>query len=75
MHDDSFYYNVIRRNIKKIRKKKGLTQKQLATRAGITMNYLAKIESEKMQRSFTVLILGKIADALEVDISEFFKQD
>lgn len=75
MHDDSFYYNVIRRNIKKIRKKKGLTQKQLAIRAGITMNYLAKIESEKMQRSFTVLILGKIADALEVDISEFFKQD
>lgn len=37
------------------------------------MNYLAKIESKKMQRGFTILSLGRIADALEIDICELLK--
>ena len=37
------------------------------------MNYLAKIESEKMQRGFNINILGRLADALEIDICDFFK--
>lgn len=37
------------------------------------MNYLAKIESEKMQRGFNINILGRLADALEIDIRDFFK--
>ena len=32
-----------------------------------------KIESKKMQRGFTIVILGRIADALEIDIAELFK--
>ena len=67
MHNDTYYYDLIRQNIKSIREKKGLIQQQLADKAGITMNYLAKIESKKMQRGFTILILGRIADALEID--------
>lgn len=73
MHDDAHYYNVARYNIKKIRESKNLTQQQLADRANITMNYLSKIESTKMQRGFSVVILGRLADALEVDMSELFK--
>lgn len=72
MHNDSYYFDIIRFNIKRIRESKGLTQQQLADRAGITMNYLAKIESKKMQRGFTIVILGRIADALEVEIAELF---
>ena len=37
------------------------------------MNYLAKIESKKMQRVFTIIILRRIADALEIDICELLK--
>ena len=74
MHNDTYYYDLIRQNIKSIREKKGLTQQQLADKAGITMNYLAKIESKKMQRGFTILILGRIADALEIDICELLKK-
>lgn len=72
-HDDTYYFDLVRCNIKKNREAKKLTQQQLADMAGITMNYLAKIESKKMQRGFTIVILGRIADALNIDIRELFK--
>lgn len=72
MHSDTYYFDIIRHNIKKYREAAGLTQQQLADKAGITMNYLAKIESKKMQRGCTIVIIGRIADALEVDIRELF---
>ncbi len=71
-HSDNYYFDIIRYNIKKYREASGLTQQQLADRAGITMNYVAKIESKKMQRGFTIVILGRIADALNIDIKELF---
>ena len=72
MKEDNYYYNIVRNNIKKKREEANLTQQQLADRAGITMNYLAKIESNKMQRGFTLAIIGRIADALNLDIRELF---
>ena len=74
MHDDNYYYNLIRNNIKKYRIKSNLTQQELADKAGITMNYLSKIESNKMQRGFSIVILGRIADALEIDIRKLFDE-
>lgn len=72
IHNDMYYYDLIRYNIKKYREKANLTQ-QLADLAGITMNYLAKIESVKMQRGFTIVIVGRIADALNIDIRCLFE--
>ena len=72
LHEDNYYYNIVRYNIKKYREKANLTQ-QLADLAGITMNYLAKIESVKMQRGFTIVIVGRIADALNIDIRCLFE--
>ena len=73
MHNDNYYYNLIRTNIKKYRIKANLTQQELADKAGITMNYLSKIESERMNRGFSVVIIGRIADALEIDIRKLFE--
>lgn len=73
MHSDTYYFDIVRYNIKKLREKAGLTQQQLADKAGISMNYVAKIESKKMQRGFTIVSLGRIADALGLDIRELFK--
>lgn len=39
IHNDMYYYDLIRYNIKKYREKANLTQQQLADLAGITMNY------------------------------------
>ena len=74
MHNDNYYYNLIRTNIKKYRIKANLTQQELADKAGITMNYLSKIESERMNRGFSVVIIGRIADALEIDIRNLFDE-
>ena len=30
LHNDTYYYNIIRKNIRKFRKEKNLTQRQLA---------------------------------------------
>lgn len=67
IHDDDYYFNIIRHNIKKYREKANMTQQDVADKAGLTMNYIAKIESKKMQRGFSVVVLGRIADALEIN--------
>ena len=72
VHDDNYYFNIIKQNIKKYRIKRNLTQQQLADKLGITMNYISKIESTKMNRGFTIVVLGRIADALEIDIRQLF---
>ncbi len=74
MYDDNYYYNIIRQNIKKYRIKAGLTQQKLADKIGVSMNYIAKIESKKMQKSFTIGVLGRIANALEIDIRKLFDE-
>jgi len=74
MHDDNYYFDIIRFNIKKYRELAKLTQRELADKTGVTMNYIAKIESKKMKRGFTIVILGRIADALEIDIRKLFDE-
>ncbi len=74
MYDDNYYYNIIRQNIKKYRKKSGLTQQELADKIGVSMNYIAKIESKKMQKSFTISVLGRISNALNIDIRLLFDE-
>lgn len=74
VHDDNYYYDIIRRNIKKYRKLNNITQQQLADKISVSMNYIAKIESPKMQKSFTIAILGRIADALKIDIRQLFDE-
>lgn len=74
IHEETYYYNIVRKNIKRYRKQLNLTQQQLADRCGLSMNYIAKIESDKMERGFTLGTLGRIADSLEIDIAELFKK-
>lgn len=74
MHNDNYYFDIIRYNIKKYRKLENMTQQQLADKANLSMNYIAKIESKKMQRGFTISTLGRIADSLNINIKELFNE-
>jgi transcriptional regulator with XRE-family HTH domain len=56
-------------NIKRLRKKKGLTQEKLARMADIANNTLVKIEMG-MAKEPTITTVIKIADALEVSVDE-----
>lgn len=44
-NNDNYYYDIVRKNIKKYRKEKGFTQQKLAEEADISMDYLAEIKS------------------------------
>lgn len=59
-------------NIKKIRKKKGISQDKLSKLADVTHTTLAKIESG-VNHNPTIKTLQKIAKALNVKIDDLLK--
>ena len=71
-NSSDYYYNIIRKNIKKYRRDKHLTQQQLAEKTDLSVDYISEIESPTKNKSFSIAVLGRIADVLEVDIKEFF---
>jgi transcriptional regulator with XRE-family HTH domain len=56
---------VVARNLRILRKQKGLSQEELAFRAGINRNYVGQIERE--EKSPTVDIIEKLAGSLATD--------
>lgn len=56
--------------IKKIRIQKGLTQKQLALKAGMSQNFLSEVERNK--KDITLSMLDKISKALDVCPKDLF---
>ena len=72
--NDNYYYDVIRKNIRKFRKEKGFTQQQLAEKADLSSDYICEIESLKKQKSFSIATLGRISEALKVEITRFFEE-
>ena len=74
-HSDSYYYDIVRDNIRKYRKEKQLTQQALADLAEISMHFLSEIESTTKNKTFSVSTIGRIADALEIPIFKLFEED
>lgn len=57
--------------IKEIRLEKNMTQEELSQKSGISESYISELENNlKMP---TILTLCRLAEALEVDISELYK--
>ena len=67
-------YNVIGHNIKKYRKLKGWTQKQLAEKLLLSDSFIGKLESVTYQ-TISIDTLEQIANILEVDIKNFFDKE
>ena len=62
---------VVAKNLRELRKAKGLSQEELADRAPVDRNYVGMVE--RSENSVSVDVLEKLADALEVGPSEFFR--
>lgn len=71
---NGYYYDIIRKNIKRIRKEKCLTQQQLAEMTDLSVDYIGEIESPTKNKSFSIITLGRIADVLDTDIRDFFQK-
>ncbi len=61
-------YDVIRRNIKRYRKAKGMTSAELAEKVGLSHDFIRQIESEKTRYNFSVETFYKISLALGVSM-------
>lgn len=72
-HGEYYYYDIARKNIRKYRIEAGLTQQDLADLVGLSMNYIAQIESKRSQKYFTIDVVGKIADALKISMAQLFE--
>lgn len=61
---------IVARNLRRLRHAKGLSQEELADRAGINRNYVGMLERE--ENAATVDMLERLAEVLETDPIAFF---
>ncbi len=74
-NNDTDLYRVIGTNIKHYREQEKLTQAQLAEQAQISISYLSKIEASGCNKSLSISVLNQIANVLDVEITNFFKEE
>ena len=72
-NDKTNIYNVIGKNIKKYRKLKGMTQRELAERLLLSDSFIGKLESITYQ-TISIDTLEQIATVLDVNIKNFFDE-
>ena len=72
IHDDEYYYTIIRKNIRKYRLEQNLTQQDLADMTELSREYICDIENEHRGKHLTIAVLGRISESLKVDIGMFF---
>lgn len=56
-----------------LRKEKGLTQKQLSQKLGISESYYNQIENGERQKRMDITIIDRISLALDVPVSTLIK--
>ena len=66
-------YNTIGKNIKKYRKLKGLTQRELAEKLYVSESFISKLESVTYQ-TIAIDTLELIAKLLDTSIKNFFDE-
>jgi transcriptional regulator with XRE-family HTH domain len=72
--DLNTFYSIVSNNIVRLRKKKNISQLDLATSIGHTSaTFLGKAELLSENKHFNLEHIYKISIALDIDICEFFK--
>ena len=68
-------YDIIRRNIKKYRKERGMTSAELAELVDLSHDFIRQIESEKTAYNFYVDTFYKISVALGVKLDDLIQEN
>lgn len=72
--DENYIYEVVSKNIKYMRKLRGLTQEQLAEKINYSTQFISNIESKNFQ-TFSLGTVWRIALILDIDMDTLFKED
>ncbi|MAT64613.1 MAG: transcriptional regulator [Gammaproteobacteria bacterium] len=64
---------IVARNLKRLRREKGMSQEELADRAEINRNYVGMVE--RSENAATVDLLEKLAEALGAKPVDFFREE
>ena len=67
------YQNILSENLKRIRKEKKLSQVVIAERSGVITSTYSRVESCQVAPNLSTL--EKLAEAMEVPIAEFFREE
>ena len=73
-NDNKYIYVIVGKNIRRIRKEKGLTQVQLADLIGYDSGTISNIENSSYQ-TFRLEFIYVISKKLNVPMSEFFVEE
>ena len=68
---DQKFLNRLAKNLKKVRKDRGISQEELAYKSGLTLSQIARIETAKINT--TVSTIHVILQALGADANELFE--
>jgi transcriptional regulator with XRE-family HTH domain len=63
---------IVGKNLRKIRKEKGISIERLSFISDVNKNYISDLE--RGSRNPTIIMLDRLAYALEVDLKKFFEQ-
>ncbi len=70
-NNENYIYELVSKNIKRLRKEKGLTQEQLAEKMSYSTQFISNIESKNHQ-TFSLGTLWRLSLVLDIDIRELF---
>ena len=73
-NDENYVYEFVGKNIRKYRKKKGWTQRQLAEATHYSKQFISNIENN-VHQTFSLGTLWKISLVLEVEMFELCKEE
>lgn len=71
---DDIYLSVAK-NIKKYRKIKKMTQKELAKRSGYSYAFIRRIEGPNCKKNFSLQTILIISNALNIEIKSLFESN
>lgn len=73
-NNENYIYELVSKNMKRIRKEKGLTQEQLAEKMSYSTQFISNIESKNHQ-TFSLGTLWRFALVLDIDVKDLFTEE
>lgn len=69
--DEAYVQRIVARNLRRLRQKRGMTQVELADRAGVESSYLSK--ADRTGKNLTIDLIGRLCLVLQVEPGELFE--